>query len=194
MLDYKLLFVAISFVIGLCGYAFYYKDIFRGRTKPHAFSWLVWAILAGIAFFGQIFDQAGFGAWVSGLTTIACFSIFLVALWKGEKDITFSDKLSLLGAVIALLLYYITNNPLASVILITVIYTIGGFYPTVRKSYSKPQEETLLTYFLDGIKWLMALFALENYSVLTSLYPLAGFLINFLFVGLLIVRRRPKQK
>ncbi len=194
MLEYKIVFAIISIIIGLFGYAFYYKDIFRGKTKPHAFSWLVWAVLAGIAFFGQIFGQGGYGSYVSGLTTLACFSIFMVALWKGEKDITFSDKLSLLGAATALLLWYITNDPLASIILITVIYTLGGFYPTVRKSYSKPQEETLLTYFLDGIKWLMALLALENYSVITSLYPLAGFLINFLFVGLLIMQRRSKKK
>ncbi len=194
MLDYKLLFAVISIIIGVCGYVFYYKDIFRGKTKPHAFSWLVWAVLAGIAFFGQISDRGGYGAWVSGLTTVACLSIFIVALWKGEKNTTLSDKLSLLGAGVALLLWYITNDALASVILITVIYTIGGFYPTIRKSYSQPQEETLLTYFFDGIKWLIALFALENYSIITALYPLTAFLVNSLFVGLLIVRRSSKKK
>lgn len=194
MLDYKLLFAVISIIIGGCGFAFYYKDIFRGKTKPHAFSWLVWAVLTGIAFFGQISDQGGYGAVVSGLTAVAGFSIFIVALWKGEKEITLSDKLSLLGAGIALVLWYITNDPLASIILITVIYTVGGFYPTVRKSYSKPQEETLLTYFFGGIKWLMALFALENYSVITSLYPATAFFINSIFVGMLIVRRSTKKK
>ena len=193
MFEYKIFFTIISIFIGLLGYAFYYKDIFRGKTKPHAFSWLVWSLLAGIAFFGQISDQGGIGAWVSGFTTIVSFSIFIIALWKGENNITLSDKLSLSGAGVALFLWYVTNNPFASIILITVIYTFGGFYPTVRKSYSKPQEETILTYFFDGIKWLIALFALENYSVITSLYPLAAFCMNSIFVGLLIIRRRHKK-
>ena len=192
-MDYKILFGAIAVLIALLGYGFYFRDVFRLKTKPHAFSWLVWASLAGITFFGQIFDQGGYGAWVSAFTTVISFSIFILALWKGEKNITISDKLSLLGTGVALFLWYVTNNPLASIILITVIYTIGGFYPTVRKSYSKPQEETILTYFLDGIKWGMALFALENYSVITSLYPLVAFCMNLLFVGLLIIRRCHKK-
>ncbi len=119
MFEYKIIFVTIAIFIGLLGYALYYKDIFRGKTKPHACSWLVWSSLAGISFFGQISDQGGYGAWVSAFTTVICFSIFVLALWKGEKNITLSDKLSLLGAGIALFLWYLTNNPLASVILIT---------------------------------------------------------------------------
>ena len=121
MFESKIIFATIAIFIGLFGYALYYNDIFRGKTKPHAFSWLVWASLAGITFFGQIFDQGGYGAWVSAFTTVISFSIFILALWKGEKNITISDKLSLLGTGVALFLWYVTNNPLASIILITVI-------------------------------------------------------------------------
>ena len=56
MLEYKTILGIIAVIIALAGYVPYFRDIFRGKTKPHAFSWLVWASLTGIAFFGQIFD------------------------------------------------------------------------------------------------------------------------------------------
>ncbi len=189
-MEYKVILGTVAVIITLVAYIPYFKDIFRGKTKPHAFSWLVWASLTGIAFFGQLFDKGGAGAWATGVTAAICISIFLLALQKGEKKITLSDKLSLSGAGIALLLWYLTNSPLGSVILIIIIDTLGGFYPTIRKSYSKPHEETLLTYSLGVIKWVIAIFALQNYSLVTVLYPVAGVFMTSFMVGLLLIRRR----
>ena len=88
MLEYKTILGIIAVIIALAGYVPYFRDIFRGKTKPHAFSWLVWASLTGIAFFGQIFDKGGAGAWVTGFTAVVSFAIFFLALKKGEKNIT----------------------------------------------------------------------------------------------------------
>jgi len=189
VLGYKVVLGVIAVLIALAGYVPYFRDIFRGKTKPHAFSWLIWASLTGIAFFGQIFDKGGAGAWVTGFTALVSFVIFILAIGRGEKNITSSDKWSLGGAVIALVLWFLTHNPLGSVILITLIDALG-FYPTFRKSYYKPDEETMLTFFLSGLKFVIAIIALENYSVVTYLYPASLVLMNFIFVGLLVVRRR----
>ena len=193
MLEYKAILGTTAVIIALAGYVLYFRDIFRGRTKPHAFSWLVWASLTGIAFFGQIFDKGGAGAWVTGFTAVVSFVIFFLALHKGEKDITSSDKWSFFGAGIALALWYLTSSPLGSVILITIIDALG-FYPTFRKSYHKPHEETMLTFSLSGLKFVIAIIALQNYSVVTYLYPASLVLMNFIFVGLLLVRKRQHKK
>jgi hypothetical protein len=190
MFEYKVVLGVLAILFGFTGYAIYLNGVFRGNIKPHAFSWLVWAFLAGIAFFGQNFDAGGAGTWVTGFTALVCMFVFFLALKKGEKNITFSDKLSLFGAVVALLLWFLTNNPLASIILITLIDVTGGYYPTVRKSYHKPHEETISLYFLSGLKWVVAIAALENYSLITWLYPVSLIITNFLFVGMLIVRRK----
>jgi len=190
--DYKIILGLIAVVIALAGYIPYFKDIFRGKTKPHAFTWLVWASLTGIAFFGQLFDGGGAGAWVTGFTALVSFVIFFLAIGRGEKNITPSDKWSLSGAVVALILWFLTDSPLGSVILITLIDALG-FYPTFRKSYHKPHEETMLTFFLSGLKFIIAIIALQNYSVVTYLYPASLVLMNFIFVGLLIVRRKQQK-
>lgn len=173
----------------LTGYFFYFRDIFANKTKPHAFSWLVWAALTGIAFFAQLSDHAGPGAWVTATTAAISVVIFLLAIKKGEKNITLSDKLNLLGAAVALGLWFITSNPLLSVILITVVDFLG-FVPTIRKSYRKPHEETLIHYVLAGLKFVLAIAALETYTLTTWLYPASLVAANLFFVVMLVVLRR----
>lgn len=178
--------IAIFITIG--GYFFYIRDIFSGKTKPHAYSWLIWTSLTGIAFFGQISDSAGPGAWVTASSCIISFVVFLLALDRGEKDITLSDKVFLGACVVAVIPWVLTSSAFTSMIIITVIDFLG-FLPTIRKSLKNPFEETLIHYVFAGFKFLLAIFALENYSVITWLYPSSLVLANLLFVVLLVFKR-----
>lgn len=188
-MDYKQLLGILATIIAFIGYVPYFKDIFAGRTKPHAFSWFIWGSLTAIAFFGQVFDNGGPGAWVTGFTAIICFIISFLGLKKGEKNITFIDWMSLIGACIALIFWVITKGPLLSVILITIIDALG-FIPTFRKSFTKPREETISTYVLSGLKFIIGILALNNFSIVTALYPFSLVVMNWAFVGMLIIRRK----
>ncbi len=90
-MDYRVGLGVIATVMALISYVPYIRDMVAGRTKPHAFTWLVWASLTAIAFAGQISDGAGPGAWVTGFTATVSFAIFAVALRHGEKDIAPMD-------------------------------------------------------------------------------------------------------
>lgn len=188
-MDDKALLGVLAVVIGFIGYAPYFRDIFRGKTKPHAFSWLVWGVLTGIAFVGQVVSDGGAGAWVTGFTAVICLAIFILALSKGKRDFPVVDWISLAGAGFALLLWFLTEDPLAAVILVSVIDALG-FIPTYRKSYIRPSEETLFTYNMSSLKFVVGLFALESYSLVTVLYPLSLIVTNTVFVILLITRRK----
>lgn len=193
MENYKNVIGIIAIGIAIISYIPYFRDIFAGKTKPHAFSWLVWGVLSAIAFLGQIADGGGAGAWVLGFTAVVTLSIFFIALKKGEKNIKAFDWFCLIGAGITLILWLITNEPLLSVVLVTIIDLLG-FIPTIRKSYSKPHQETLITYMLSTVKYGLAIIALQNYSLVTVLFPLAMVIVHILFVGLLIIRRRQVRK
>lgn len=91
LFDYKILLAILASAIGFLGYIPYYRDIFAGRTKPHVFSWFVWGLVTGIAFFAQIMAGGGAGAWVTGFTSALCTSIAIIALYKGENTITKID-------------------------------------------------------------------------------------------------------
>lgn len=175
--------------IALISYVPYFRDMFAHRTKPHAFTWLIWGVLTGIAFVGQIADYAGPGAWVTGFTAFICVAIAAIAAVRGERDIARLDWFALAGVGIALLVWFLTSGPLLSVILITIIDNVG-FVPTLRKSYYRPAEETMSTFVLSGLKWVLGLFALEHLSVTTALFPLSIVIASWLFVVMLLVRRR----
>ncbi len=184
----KIVLALISIAMTLTGYFFYFRDIFRHKTKPHAYSWLVWALLTTIAFAGQLHDNGGPGSYVTAVTAVVSFVIFFLAVRQGEKNVTRSDKLNLAAALVAIIPWLLSNNPTFSVILITVIDFLG-FVPTIRKSYHKPQEETLIHYVLAGLKFVLAIVALNHYTVATWLYPASLVAGNLGFVVMLKVRR-----
>ena len=188
-MNFKVFVALISVAMTIIGYSYYFRDIFAGKTKPHAYSWLVWASLTTIAFAGQVSDKAGPGAWVTGLTAAISFMIFGLAINRGEQNITRTDKLNLLGAFLALALWFFTDNPVFSIILISIVDFLG-FVPTIRKSFHKPGEETLIHYVLAGLKFLLSIIALNNYTLTTWLYPASLVVANLFFVIMLSVRRK----
>lgn len=187
-MNYRDYLGVLAIIIGFIGYVPYFRNIISKKTKPHAFSWLVWGVLTGIAFFGQLADRGGAGAWVTGFTALVCFTFFILALQRGHKDFPLFDWFCLAGAGLGLLLWFLTNNPLLAIVLITVIDMLG-FIPTFRKSISKPYEETAFTYTMSGLKFVVAIIALQHYSWVTVLYPASLVLTNGAFVPLLLVRR-----
>lgn len=189
MIDYKQVLGAVAIAIGIAAYIPYFRDLFRGKTKPHVFSWILWGIITFTGFFASLSRGGGAGVWVELFTGSMCFFIAIYALFKGERNITFTDWISFLGAGVALALWAITKEPLTAIVLVLVIDALG-FVPTFRKSYAKPYEETLISYLLNGIKFIPALFALGSFNLTTALYPAYLVVANFAFVTMLIVRRK----
>lgn len=188
-MDYKIILGTIASIVSLIGYVPYIRDIFRKKTKPHVFSWLVWSFSAGIVFFAQVVKGAGSGAWAMGIAVVVSFSIAVLAAFKGEKKITFLDWLAFSGALVGLVAWILTDNPLFAVILVTITDALA-FIPTFRKAYYKPYEETLFTWFIASTKFIIVLFAMNTYNATTLLYPIYLTLSNGAFTSMLVVRRR----
>lgn len=189
MIDLKQSLGLIAVALSIFGLLPYIADILKKKTKPHLYTWVIWTPLTFIAFFSQIADNAGAGAWTTGVTAMLCLIILALSLNYGTKDITKSDKLMLVGVIIATIMFLIVKNALLSIILVTFI-DVAAFYPTIRKSIKKPHEETLSTHSLAAVKHFISLFALDKVSVITALYPSAVFLANLVLVWVMIKGRR----
>ncbi|MBI2573611.1 hypothetical protein HYV86_07135 [Candidatus Woesearchaeota archaeon] len=188
MLEFKVVLAIIATIIGIISYTLYYRGIFGGKTKPHAFSWFVWALLSGIAFAAQLAKNAGPGAWVTGFTALVCLSIAIVAIFKGKHHFPFSDWFCLISSFIAIGLWRYTSDPTASIILITITDVIA-FIPTLRKDYYTPSQETISTFALNALKWSFALFALDNFALANWLYIVAMIVMNCILVTMVLLRR-----
>ena len=177
-----------SLVLTTIQYIPYFRGIFTGRVKPHVFSWLVWALPAGITFFAQIAKGAGAGAWATGYTTLLCIAVFILSLSRGEKKIVLLDWVTLFCALLAIAVWAMTDDPLGAVILATIANGLG-FIPTVRKSIEKPYEESIISYCFSTTKWFCSIIAAQSMTVTTLLFPIASVIMALAFTGFVLMRR-----
>jgi|SRR3989344_938253 len=190
MFDSKTLLGLLTIAIGIVSYSFYFHNIFKGKTKPEPFSWLIWGVLATITFFAQRAKDGGAGTWATAFTAIVCFLIALTVYARHDGHMKRIDEISLAGAFAAIAFWYFTNNPLWAVILAVAVGAIG-FIPTFQKAFYKPEEETAITYFLNALKFAIALFALQSFNPVTFLYPAALILMNVSLSAMLVFRKSP---
>lgn len=187
----KLFFGILSILPAVVAYAIYFRSMFAGTTKPHAFSWLIWGLLAGNGFFAQISANAGIGAWATGLTSVACLLIFSIAIFRGDTKPTKLDLLLLLLALVSFGMLFAINDKTAA-LCITLFATLLGFSMTLKKAWIRPHEENPVSFLLNAIKFLPAIFALTSFSFLTVAYPLTAGLAN-LIVFLVVYGRAAKK-
>lgn len=176
-------------VLMFIGYAPYIRDIFKGKTKPHVFSWMVWTVNTAIIYALQASAGAGPGSWVTLSLVAVMLFIFFLSFKRGTKDIKKIDVLFLFLALCALGLWLIVKQPVLSIILSSTV-DMAGFLPTIRKSWNAPYSETLIFYVITTFRHVLSFTALSDYNIVTWLFPVSWAVANAAFAILLAVRRR----
>jgi hypothetical protein len=189
LVDYKNIIWIITVVLSFLGYYIYIKDIYFWENKPHLFSWFTWWIITLFIYIIQISWDSWAWSWMVLITLIITFIIAFISIFKWTKDIIFLDLVSLILAFVAISLWFFIENKLFSLILLVLI-DIFWYFPTFRKSYKNPFEENYVLYLLSIPKFGLAIFALNEITLVTSLYLFANFWILLVLVTLIIFRRK----
>lgn len=189
---FKPYFGVIAICLGLSAYIIYISGTLKNKIKPHAFSWLLWTLTTAVVYIAQVTKGGGAGSWSTGFTCTVCLAIGIISLFKYDKAYTLSDMLFIGVALLALLPWFFTKDPTASIVLIASIDVLG-YGPTLRKSYYYPDEEKAISFGLNSIKHLFSLLALGNYIVATWIYPASQIFMNGLVVVLILIRRKQKR-
>lgn len=188
----KEFFAIVASILAIIGYFPYVRDTYSGRIEPHAYSWLVWALVSGITLGGQIVKGAGIGALSTGFACAFSLLIFFYSLRFGVKHITRMDTVFLVVALLALVPWAFTNDPTLSV-MIAVGIDIAAFVPTIRKTWRSPKTESSFLYVMNATRHVFALFSLEAYNIATALHSIAMVAANTLMTALLVLRNRTKK-
>lgn len=185
---------AIAILLTLYAFYPYLRSILKGETKPHVFSWVIWGITTLIVFLAQLADRGGAGAWPTGISGIITLAVATLAHFKRADDsITKTDWTLFLIALLSVPVWYLTTDPLWAVVLLTGIDVLG-FGPTFRKSYDAPYSENLGFYVLIAVRNVIAIIALEHYSLTTILFPAVMTIACLVFIRMIIYRRRLPKK
>ena len=187
--EYQIFFALCGIVVALIRYFFYFRGIFNHTVVPHVFSWFVWGLLSAIVAIAQVIAGAGPSAWVTALMAGSCFLVALVGLRNGTKYITTVDWASFIGALAAIGLWVLTDNPLTAVIIATMADMLG-YIPTWRKAYVKPFEESAGGFALAGSRSAFGLLALAAFNPTTVIHPLFVLIGDCITASLIYLRQQ----
>lgn len=179
----------IAVGLTFAAYIPYYRDILKGKTHPHIYSWSLWALLSILLVALQIKGGAGAATLVTAAAGTLCIGVVILSFKIGNRDITLSDKVVAVLGLLAIFFWLIADQPITSMILV-VLADMLAFVPTVRKSWHKPRSETLSLYATNMLRFSLALFAVKEYTLLSSLWLVVWAVGNGLFSLMLVLRRR----
>lgn len=183
----------IAALIAVAGNVPYLRDAFKKRVRPHPYTWLVWTIVSGITFFGQLTKGAGIGALPAGVAEVFTVSIFLFSLQYGFKYVVKTDKYFLAAALLGLIPWVIFDDPTLSVV-IAVSIDLVAFVPTIRKTWKRPDTERPELYSANVLRHILTLFSLQAYNVATTLHSIAMIITNSIMTGIILLKKTPVPK
>lgn len=192
-IDYKIIIWFITILMVIYGYSRYIIDTYSGKTTPHLFSWIIFLIMATLSFLILYQNGAWPWSWAIGFSIITTTIIIIGAFRQWDKNITPTDTVSFVLALISIGLYVFSSDPTYALILIILI-TSFAVYPTIRKSYYKPTEETMISYVFAGIRQFLGIFAIYEFSFLTLAYPIFLVIMNTGIILLLVIRKKQLWK
>jgi hypothetical protein len=189
--DQYIFFAIAAVVLATLRYGTYFWTIYKGETKPHAFSWLLWGTVTGIGTFAQFDLGGGPSAWALAFVSVTCLMIAVLSFFIGEKDYTRSDWMALIGCLIAIPVWQITDNAIGALFIIIIIDGLT-YWPTIRKSFHKPDTEPPISYFFAGMRYFLILFAVPDPTWQTLMYPFFLMVADWGFAIYIVIRRWQK--
>jgi hypothetical protein len=182
----------IAAILAIIGNIPYLIDVIKKRVQPHPYTWLVWSIVSGITFFGQLAKGAGIGALPTAAAEIFTVIIFLFSLKYGFKNIVRKDTYFLVVALASIIPWMITDDPTLSVVIVVGIDLVA-FIPTIRKTWLYPKTETPVLYSMNVLRHTLALFSLQSYNIATTLHSIVMIITNSIMTTLIATGYKRKN-
>jgi hypothetical protein len=179
----------LSAILALISPLVYGVAIVQGRAKPHRttrFVLLLIGVLTALSLFAHG-DQVGI--YLAVASAIQSITIFGLSLKYGVGGGNKIDIICLLIAVLGIVLWQLTNNPLVG-LYFAIAADFTGMVPAILKTYRWPESEVASFFALDAVAALLILLALSHWAVADFAYPLYILVINGVMVSLIL---RPKK-
>ena len=187
-IDQYFFFALAAVCLAIFRYGTYFYTIYLGETKPHAFSWLLWGAVTGVGALAQFDLQAGPSAWALAFVSFSCLLIACLAFFIGEKNYTKSDWAALVICGLAIPLWKVTDNAVVALFIVILIDMLT-YYPTIRKSFHKPDTEPPVSYGFAGMRYFLMLFAIPDPTWGNLLYPFFLMSTDWCFAVFIVIRR-----
>jgi len=133
--------------------------------------------------------NGGLSAWLLVLVSAVCFLFTILGLIYGEKNYTKGDWATFIGALIAIAIWQVTQNPMLTILLLITIDCLS-YYPTWRKMWVNPWSEPTDGFFWAGSRYFFALLAVPEFTIDLMMYPFWLMAVDWATGVYMIARRR----
>jgi hypothetical protein len=177
----------LAVLVGIADTVPYVRDTVRGATRPHRGTWLIWSVLAVIAFFSQRADGASWSLLLVAGQAVLTGVIFLLAIRRGEGGVSRGDLAMIALAGAGVVGWLVADEPIVATACV-VAADLVAVALMVPKTWRDPSSETLITFVLGSLAGALAAGAVGALDASLLLYPVYYCLGNAA-IALLIVSR-----
>jgi hypothetical protein len=165
----------------------YLHAVFKRKTQPNVVSWGLWTIVVAITALGLISAGASWslflliGAFIANvLVTILCFFGY------GYRKFGTVDKISMVLAILAIIGWQATANPLIAIVLAVGADCIA-YIPTIVKVYREPRSENPSYWMILILADVLALISLTKFDLANMIFPIAyGVMASLILITALL--------
>lgn len=194
MLDWHVVLGILSGLLAVVAIIPYVKDILYGTTRPNIVSWFLWVLLLLIAALAQISAGASWSLVFLIGDIIGTSSVLVLCfIGYGYGKYGWLDGVCFVLALLAVVLWQITNQPLLAIGLAAVADFLAGV-PTLVKAYKDPASEDPTQFFMLSIAALLGILATKIIDPTNLLFPIYLFSINAAIGGTAFISGRVGKK
>lgn len=161
----------------------YIRSIIHSTTRPSAVSWFGWALLFAIATAAQASKGLDWSLAVPLISTLSTSIIAVTALRMGRVVWTRADGACIALALLAIVLWTITREPLTAIIL-SIIADMFVTIPTIVKTYEDSTSEPALLWVLYVVAITAEVVATRSFTLYNLLFPVYTIIFSATIAGL----------
>lgn len=185
-------YIIVSGVIAIIGMVFYMASIITGKTIPHRTTRFIQFLILLLGTIG-LFNAHDIPTFILYCIYSTSSLIICILSWKrGEGGWSKIDVACLSIALIGLIVWQASNNPVVAVVA-SVIASIVGTVPAFIKTHQSPKSEYWVYYFCNLFSNSIIVLAHDVHTFTNSLYGVYYVVWNAAFL-LLIFRHHIQAK
>lgn len=176
--------------IGALGAALYLRDTLRGTTKPNRVTWLLWAFAPLLAAAVEWRGGVGLRALPTFMVGFMPLLVFVgsfhnrAAVWKVRRIDYACGAMS----VVATVVWLVTRNGVLAICAAITADFLAGM-PTVVKSWTHPETETVYSYLGAVISMAVVLLTITSWNFEEAAFPV--FIVCMAAVEVVLVGLEP---
>lgn len=173
-------------------YLIYEWAMIKGWAKPHRTTRLVLFLIVLLGFLSLYAQGDRVVVWFLGICAVQSFVMLVMSIKYGMGGWEKTDILCLLIAVVGVVLWKITSDPVIG-LYAAVAADIAGMIPSLVKTYRRPDTEYWLSYVFDLSAIMLTGLAVKNGGFNEYLYPVYLFAVNGLMLAFILKPKIMKE-